>query len=169
MRRSAIERSSSIEVESAVSPIMRTSPRIDDCGPRVGDPAPAGRLFSISESFSDTVCRARYMSVPQSNSIHTTEKPEADEERTRFTPVAPLMLVSMGKLTVFSTSSGAKPGASVIATTVGALRSGNMSTSVRNVTATPRNSRIAESTTTTMRLLSESPIILLSIGRKCNQ
>ena len=71
------------------------------------------------------------MSVPQSNSTHTTEKPVVDEERTRLTSVAPLTAVSMGKLTRRSTSSAAMPLASVITTTVGAFRSGNTSTSMR--------------------------------------
>ena len=74
------------------------------------------------------------MSVSQSNSTHTTEKPVAEEERTRRTWVAPLTAVSMGKVTSCSTSSAAMPLASVITTTVGALRSGNTSTSVRPVT-----------------------------------
>ena len=71
------------------------------------------------------------MSVPQSNSTHTTENPVVDEERTLRTPVAPFTEVSMGKVTNCSTSSAAIPSASVITTTVGALRSGNTSTSVR--------------------------------------
>ena len=65
------------------------------------------------------------MSVSQSNSTHTTEKPVVDEERTRRTLVAPLTAVSMGKVTNCSTSP-----ASVMTTTVGAFRSGKTSTSV---------------------------------------
>ena len=60
----------------------------------------------------------------------TTEKPVVDDERTRRTPVAPLTAVSMGNVTRRSTSSGAIPPASVMTTTVGALRSGKTSTSV---------------------------------------
>ena len=73
------------------------------------------------------------MSVSQSNSTHTTEKPVVDEERTRRTPVAPLTAVSMGNVTSCSTSSAAMPPASVMTTTVGAFRSGKTSTSVWNV------------------------------------
>ena len=74
------------------------------------------------------------MSVPQSNSTQTTENPVVDDERTRRTSVAPLTAVSIGKVTVFSTSSGAMPCASVMMTTVGAFRSGNTSTSMVSVT-----------------------------------
>ena len=59
----------------------------------------------------------------------TMEKPVVEEDLTRRTLVAPLTAVSMGKVTSLSTSSGAIPSASVITTTVGALRSGNTSTS----------------------------------------
>ena len=58
------------------------------------------------------------------------EKPVVDDERTRRTSVAPFTAVSMGKVTRRSTSSGAMPVASVITVTVGALRSGNTSTSI---------------------------------------
>ena len=71
------------------------------------------------------------MSVSQSNSIHTTENPLVDDERTRRTSVAPFSAVSMTNVTVRSTSSVAMPGASVMTTTVGAFRSGNTSTSMR--------------------------------------
>ena len=68
--------------------------------------------------------------MSQSNSTHTTENPLVLDERTRRTPVAPLTAVSMGKVTSCSTSSVAMPLASVMMTTVGAVRSGNTSTSV---------------------------------------
>ena len=70
------------------------------------------------------------MSVSQSNSTHTIENPVVDDDRTRLTPVAPLTAVSTGIVTSRSTSSGAIPLASVITATVGALRSGNTSTSM---------------------------------------
>ena len=34
----------------------------------------------MAASFSDTVCRAIYISVSQSNSTHTTEKPIAEDD-----------------------------------------------------------------------------------------
>ncbi len=64
------------------------------------------------------------MSVSQSNSTHTTEKPVVDCERTRRTSVAPLSEVSIGKVTSRSTSSAAIPCASVMTTTVGAFEVG---------------------------------------------
>ena len=56
------------------------------------------------------------------------------------------------------------PAASVITTTVGALRSGKMSTSVRRVTMTPYISNIPAMTRTDIRLASEAFMILLSIA-----
>ena len=70
------------------------------------------------------------MSVSQSNSTQMMENPLVDDERTRRTCVAPLTAVSMGKVTSCSTSSAAMPPASVMTTTVGAVRSGKTSTSV---------------------------------------
>ena len=151
------------EVESAVRPIIIISPKIDDCGPRVGVSTPGGNWSFIVESFSDTICRAVYTSVPQSNSTQTIEKPVADDERTRRTSVAPFTAVSTGNDTSFSTSSGANPGASVITTTVGAFKSGNMSTSVRNNTKIPAIIITIDMIKIVRRLSSENFIILLSI------
>ena len=74
-------------------------------------------------------------------------------DRTRRMPEAPLMAVSMGKVTSISTSSGAMPWHSVIMVTVGAVRSGNTSTGRSRAIFTPRmvmNS--AENTTTALFL-----------------
>ncbi len=152
------------DVESAVRPIIMISPRIDDCGPSVGVPTPGGRVPSRPAMRSETICRARYMSVPQSNSTHTAEKPVVEVERTRRTPVEPLTEVSIGYVTSFSTSSGAMPGASVMTTTVGALRSGKISTSLRRRMTVPKTSTRTMRMTTVSRLLSEKRIILLSIA-----
>ena len=65
------------------------------------------------------------------------ENPLVDDERTLLTPAAPFMDVSMGNVTSCSTSSAARPDASVMTTTVGAFRSGNTSTSVLEVTKIP--------------------------------
>ena len=70
------------------------------------------------------------MSMPQSNSIQTMDKPTAVAERTRRTPEAPLTAASMGNVTWLSTSAGAMPLASVMTVTVGAVRSGNTSTGI---------------------------------------
>ena len=60
MVQSAMVRSSSREVPpSAVSPIMSTSPRMDDCGPRVGVPTFEGSWSPRVASFSETICRSR--------------------------------------------------------------------------------------------------------------
>jgi len=104
------------------------------------------------------------MSVSQSNSTHTTEKPVVDCERTRRTSVAPLSEVSIGKVTSRSTSSAAIPCASVMTTTVGALRSGNTSTSMRVAAHTPATAMRTAAITTTRRLSSENLIILFSMA-----
>ena len=133
------------------------------CGPMVGLPTPSGNWSPSVASFSETIWRSRYTSVPQSNSTHTTEKPVVDEERTRRTPVAPFTAVSMGKVTSRSTSSAAMPRASVITTTVGALRSGKTSTSIRQAVQQPTASSSTLKNTTNGRLRREREIILLSI------
>ena len=104
------------------------------------------------------------MSVPQSNSTHTTENPVELAERVRLTPFEPVIAVSTGNVTSFSTSSGANPGASVMTTTVGALRSGNMSISERVSTTHPAIVMTAASTSTTTLLSNENLIMRLSIS-----
>ena len=165
MMRSAIDRSCIMEVESLVRPTISISPRIDDCGPSVGAPTEEGSCDATAESFSPTVCRHLYTSESQSNSTHTIEKPVDDEDLTRRTPVAPLSAVSIGNVTVFSTSSGAIPGASVITTTVGAFRSGKMSTSVRSMVMHPQISSRPAIMSVTALLESDIFNILLSISR----
>ena len=103
------------------------------------------------------------MSVPQSNSTHTTENPWVDWERTRRTPVLPFTAVSMGKVTSCSTSSAAIPPASVMMTTVGALRSGKTSTSVLLVEYSPPITSSTVATSTSILFSSENLIILFSI------
>ena len=93
---SARRRNSSSEVESARRPIIIISPKIDDCGPITGLSTPSGRLSAAASRRSLTIWRAVYISVPQSNSTHTTEKPVVEVERTRRTPVLPLTAVSIG-------------------------------------------------------------------------
>ena len=100
---------------------------------------------------SETIWRARYMSVPQSNSTQTTDNPMAVDERTRRTPEAPLTALSIGKVTSVSTSSGAIPWALVITVTVGAVRSGNTSTGMRTVSTTPQTRRIPAPKSTNSR------------------
>jgi hypothetical protein len=91
------------------------------------------------------------MSVPQSNSIQTIESPTAVADRTRRTPAAPFTAASMGKVTWLSTSLGAMPGASVRTVTVGAVRSGNTSTGIRNAVYPPRTSNSPAITSTAAR------------------
>ena len=85
-----------MEVESARSPTKKISPITLACGASSGCPALSGICPSKATSFSLTTWRARNTSVPQSNSTHTNEKPCEEVERTRRTPVAPFMAVSIG-------------------------------------------------------------------------
>ncbi len=104
------------------------------------------------------------MSVPQSNSTHTTEKPEVELERTRRTSVAPFTAVSIGKVTVRSTSSAAMPLASVITTTVGAFRSGKTSTSILRAVYVPATSSTTPAIITNIRLRNENSMIRFSMS-----
>ena len=97
---------------------------IDDTGARTGRSTCGGSVPLTSASFSDTSWRAMKMSVPQSNSTQTTAMPTAVAERTRRTPDAPLMALSIGNVTSDSISSGAMPCPSARMVTVGAVRSG---------------------------------------------
>jgi len=126
---SARVRSSIIEVLSACRPINSISPITLDCGANTGV-TPSGNAPVMVTIFSLTICRARNTSMPQSNSTHTNDEPCNDADRTLRTLVAPFTAVSIGKVTSLSTSSAAMPWASVITTTVGAVRSGNTSTSI---------------------------------------
>ena len=131
---SAMVRKSICEVLSAVRLISIISPMILACGAMVGLPTPTGNCSATVMIFSLTICRALKISVFHSNSIQTIEMPADEDERTRRTLVAPLTAVSSGNVTSFSTSSGAMPCASVSTTTVGAVRSGNTSTSIWEAT-----------------------------------
>ena len=95
------------------------------------------------------------------------EKPVVDEDLTLRTLVAPLTAVSMGKVTSLSTSSGAIPSASVITTTVGALRSGNTSTSEWRVEYSPATRQMNAITRTASLLLREKRIIPLRNPFSC--
>jgi hypothetical protein len=87
----------------------RISPMMDEMGASTGRSTCGGSAPATSESFSDTSCLARKMSVPQSNSTQTTAIPTAVADLTRLTPDAPLIAVSIGKVTSDSISSGAMP------------------------------------------------------------
>ena len=68
--------------------MKRISPMIDEIGARNGGSTLGGSDAETSDSFSVTVCRARWMSWPQSNSTQITATPTAVAERTRRTPGA---------------------------------------------------------------------------------
>ena len=110
---------------------------IDETGASTGRSTCGGSVLPTSASFSATTCRARKMSVPQSNSTHTTAMPSAVAERTRRTLEAPLMALSSGNVTSDSISSGAMPRPSVRMVTVGAVRSGNTSTGISRAVHNP--------------------------------
>ena len=121
---------------------------MEETGASTGAGRSGGRFGATVWIFSVTICRARKMSVPHSNSTQMTEIPCEVEERTRRTPVAPFTEASIGNVTSVSTSSGAMPWASARMVTVGAVRSGNTSTGRRRaVHAPPASSRTAPNTT----------------------
>ena len=66
-----------------------------------------------------------------------TPIPTALAERTRRTPDAPLMALSIGNVTSDSISSGAIPWPSARIVTVGAVRSGNTSTGMSRAVQIP--------------------------------
>ena len=86
---------------------------------------------------SDTICRARKISVLQSKVTQRKDRPALEVERTDSTPGIPFMVVSSGKVISCSTSSAAMPPASVMMVTVGLLRSGKTSTGVRDRVKAP--------------------------------
>src|SRR5712691_1154676 len=112
---------------SAVNPMSMTSPMMDEMGPSTGLTV-GGRLAATCCSFSVIICLAIYMSVDQSNSTYTSDSPIEEAERTRDTPVAPFMALSIGKVILASTSSGARPSTSAKIVTTGRSRSGKTST-----------------------------------------
>ena len=124
---------------------------IDDTGASTGRSTCGGNVPPTSDSFSDTSWRARKMSVPQSNSTQTTAMPTAVAERTRRTPEAPLMALSIGNVTSDSISSGAMPCPSARMVTVGAVRSGNTSTGICRAVHAPAASNRTESAMTIHR------------------
>src|SRR5215470_17101245 len=101
------------------------------------------------------------MSVPQSNSTYTSDRPMPETERTRATPGIPFMMLSIGNVTSCSTSCGAKPSASVINVTIGRLRSGKTSIGIRGRTNEPRktSSRAAARTKMRLRRLAETRVL----------
>ena len=104
------------------------------------------------------------MSIPQSNSTQTKEKPCEEDERTRRTLVAPFTAVSMGNVTRRSTSSGAIFEASVRITTVGIVRSGKTSTSIFFAEYMPPMTVNTTASITNSLLFNEYLIILFSIA-----
>jgi hypothetical protein len=103
------------------------------------------------------------MSVPHSNSTHTIDRPMPDADRTRCTPVAPLSRYSSCRVTSVSTSSGARPGASVITVTVGRLRSGNTSTGILASAMMPATTTASPPISTRRRFRSEKAMMALSM------
>ena len=169
MFQSAIVRMSIKLVLSACKPIKNISPITLDCGARVGCPMPKGICVLTVISFSLTIWRALKISVPQSNSTHTNEKPCDEADLTRRTSVAPFMAVSIGNVTNRSTSSEAIPCASVITTTVGAVRSGNTSTSILLAVRKPTTIKTTALNKTKYLLFNENFIILFIIILKFNE
>src|SRR6056297_133727 len=99
------------------------------------------------------------MSVPHSNSMVTTLMPMPVFDRTRRTPPAPFIAVSIGKVTRRSTSSGGMPWASATTVTEGAVRSGKTSIGERRAAQVPQASRNTAAASTSRRLFSDAFMI----------
>jgi hypothetical protein len=87
---------------------------VDESGESItGACATAGNRAASTAMRSDTICRARRRSVPDSKIKITEERPRTDLERMVFTQGAPCSAFSSGTVTRLSTSSVESPGASV--------------------------------------------------------
>ena len=139
-------------------PISMISPMIEVTGPITGV-IPVGNWPLVTLRRSETNCRLFRLSVPQSNSTKTMDSPTPELERTRTTPAAPLTAVSMGRVTRDSTSSGARPWASVMMVTVGRLRSGSTSTGKAESTQIPHPRIKVAKAKTGRRWRSEKPMM----------
>ena len=137
---------------------------IEEIGASTGVSTCAGREPATVVRRSVTVWRARWMSVPHSNSTHTTEVPTAVAERTRRTFKAPFTAVSIGKVTRVSISSGAIPWPSTMMVTVGAERSGKTSIGMRSAVIAPTTSRSSARPKTAARDRTDQRMMLLIMG-----
>src|SRR5262245_25214295 len=105
------------------------------------------------------------MSSPHWNSTQTSDSPIALELRTRRTPGRPLTALSSGNVMFCSTSSAAKPPASVRITTVGAFSSGNTSIGMRGTCQSANTSTIAATSSTTAGWRSEKAMRARNMAR----
>ena len=132
--------------------ISMISPMIELIGPMPACCTPSGSWSRTTARRSPTICRARYMSVPQSKLTQTKPRPTAETERTLSTPGRPLIAVSSGMVMSCSTSSGAMPPASTCSVTCGRSRLGNTSTGVRVIVMAPKIIIATASAITSSRL-----------------
>jgi hypothetical protein len=88
-------------------------PRGEARGDSSGVWAPTGSWLLTCCRRSVTDCRAWAISASWSNTTCTIDSPTFEEERTVVTPGKPFTALSMGTVIWVSTSSGARPGASV--------------------------------------------------------
>lgn len=124
---SANVRSSIGESFSATSPTLSKSIVAETSGDIVGAFTPVGRARATVPSFSASIWRAMWMSVPSLKTTVTTDRPWMDSERRDSSEPRPFTAVSMGRVTSASTCSGVMPGASACTVTCGGTKSGNTS------------------------------------------
>jgi hypothetical protein len=146
-----MSRSSRADVSaSAVTPTNITSPMIDEAGARIGS-IRSGSAACAEATRSAITWRAAKGSVSHSKSTQISEMPMPEDERIRRTSRAPLTACSSGSVTRRSTSSGARPSASVTIVTVGAASSGSTSTGITSAERAPKNRSSAASPSTSQR------------------
>jgi hypothetical protein len=149
--RSATSSTSSVPT----TPTNMISPMIEDAGASTGS-TPGGSAPRTAESFAATTWRAARGSTCQSNSTQMSEMPMADDERRRRTPAAPLSVCSSGTVTSCSTSSGARPLASVTTVTEGADSSGSTSSGICEARYAPSTTSSTAAASTHARWRSEA-------------
>ena len=113
---------------------------------RIGSSAAAGSASWAS--CSRTSMAAKSMSVPQANSMITSERPARDTLEMSTRPETMPTASSIGVVTKVSTSVGATPGYSVRMVRVGNDRSGSRSTGSSRNETTPKITRATKNTTT---------------------
>ena len=109
------------------NPTFRRSMVAEVNGDIRGALMPNGSVPAISASRSEINCRARIRSVPSANTTVTMESPWIDSERRDSCAGSPASADSTGRVTMASTCSGARPGASVWMVAWGGTKSGKTS------------------------------------------
>ena len=105
------------------------------------------------------------MSTPSRKVIVTCDSPNFDSERNSTMSGRPAISLSMGKVTSFSTSSGASAGTPVLICTCGFVMSGTASMGNRSAAHPPTPMRISVASSTAARCRMTVSMRRCSIGK----